>query len=60
MRSSKFPYLNDYDPKHFQTPRQYDRDWNPDDGPNWDAVVVGAVLVLASGTFLLLALYELL
>ena len=56
MKREPTPYLNEYNHDHFVTPRQYDRNWL--DEPNWDAVVMGAVVVLAAGTFIFLALTE--
>ena len=58
MRSSKFPYLNDYDPRHFEVPRRADPPWHEDAGIDWDAVVVGAVITLAAAAFLFLFITE--
>ena len=58
MKSSKFPYLNDYDPRHFEVPRRANPPWHEDPGIDWDTVVVGAVMTLAATVLLFLSIKE--
>ena len=45
--SMKHPHLNDYNPDHFTTRRQYDRDWQPERGLYPDGWVAIICVVLA-------------
>ena len=43
----KYPYLNEYNPDHFVTPRRSDPPWSPDEAFPTDYTVTIIVMLIA-------------